>query len=101
MDTKNIKKNDGAKKKPSFKSYCQRNMSNYDFNRLDEATSLSKHMITKMLNNPEKMTLKVLEVIATILNLSPHDLAVTHGCGLDGMTAREYRQLLEPPKAEN
>lgn len=95
---KDIKKSNKAIKVPTFKDYCKKNMSSYDFDRLDKVTSLTKHMITKMLNTPEKMTLKILLVIAKILNLPPLELIVNYNCGLDNITAREYRNLLETEK---
>lgn len=92
---KNTKEPKAAIKVPTFKDFCKKNISSYDFDRLDKATSLTKHMITKMLNNPEKMTLKILLVIAEMLHLSPIELIGTYNCGLDVITAREYRSLLD------
>lgn len=95
---KDIKKSNKAIKVPTFKDYCKKNMSSYDFDRLDKTTSLTKHMVTKMLNTPEKMTLKNLLAVAKVLCLSPLELISTYSCGLDTITAREYRSLLETEK---
>jgi len=81
----------------TFKEFCEMNLSNYHFNRLHEVAKVSKHMITIMLNNPPKMTFQVLVVVSIDLERKPLSLVEKYDCGLDTMTAREYRKLLQYP----
>lgn len=93
MYMKDIKKGNPALKIPSFKEFCQKNMSSYNFSRLHEVAEVSKHRITIMLNNPEKMSYAVLLAVSAGLGIKANDLIEEHKCGLDGITVREYREL--------
>ena len=82
------------RKSLTFRSYCERGLSNYYFNELSELIGITKHMVTRYLDNPRKMNLKALKIIAAGLQVKPLELINTYGCGLDGMSASDYRKLL-------
>lgn len=92
---KNIKK---ATKVPSLKIYCQKNISNYDFERLHEIANVSKHSVTKAFENPPEMKFPLLIALSKLLKEQPIDLINKYNCGLRAMTAEQYRSLLPLPQ---
>lgn len=94
MNTKDIKKSNKTRKVPSLKDYCKKNINNYDFERLHEIANVSKHSVTKGFNNPIEMKYPLLLAICNLLNEKAIYLIDTYNCGLNGITAAEYRSLL-------
>lgn len=101
MNTKDIKKTDKKTKGPSLKDYCQKNINNYDFERLHEIANVSKHSVTKAFNNPSEMKYPLLLAISDLLQESAISLIDKYDCGLNSITAGEYRNLLPSNSSTN
>lgn len=94
MDTTDIKNQNKTRKVPTLKELCQKQISNYDFERLHEIANTSKHHVTKAFKKPSEMKYSLLVAISNLLGESAIHLIDTYDCGLDGLSAKEYRELL-------
>lgn len=94
MNATDIKNDNKTIKVPSLKELCQKQISNYDFERLHEIANTSKHHVTKAFKKPNEMKYSLLVVLANLLEESPIHLIDQYNCGLDGLSAKEYRELL-------
>lgn len=95
MNVSDVKTKKNATKVPSLEELCQKRISNYDFERLNEIANTSKHHVTKAFKNSSIMEHSLLIAIARLLDESPIYLMDTYGCGLDSISARQHRALLE------
>ena len=87
------------KKDTEFKVYCEDNLSHSDFKSLPKVAGVTKYQITVVLKAPAKMTIDVLKGFSRLLKVSALELVDKFGCGLDGISAREYKDLY-PKKGE-
>lgn len=81
------------KKDTKFKVYCENTLSHSDFKKLPEVAGVTKYQITVVLKAPAKMTIGILKVFSKLLKVSTLELVDRFGCGLDGISAREYKDL--------
>lgn len=83
------------KTQQNFRQYIEKSLSSYDFKHLHEVLKTTKYKLTSTLNSPNKMPFDILIGIAKVLGRTPISLVEEYEAGLDILTAREYRQLLE------
>lgn len=83
------------KTQQTLRQYCEKNLSSFDFNHLHETLKTTKYKLTSTLNAPNKMPYDILIGLSKALGITPMSLVEQYEAGLDGMTAREYRKLLE------
>ena len=83
------------KTQQTLRQYCEKTLSSYDFNLLHKNLKTTKYKLTSTLNSPNKMPFDILISLAKQLGTTPMSLVENYDAGLDGMTAREYRKLLD------
>jgi len=82
----------------TFSQFCENELSIKKFKALYQLAKdddITKYSITNALKYPQKMSFKLLKKIATTIGITAIDLVEKYECGLDKMTAREYKSLLD------
>lgn len=79
--------------KQTFRQYCEMELSQAKFNALYQLEKFSNNKITKALNSPASMCFELLVIFAKELGETPIELAENFDCGMDAMSARQYRRI--------
>lgn len=79
--------------KQTFRQYCETELSQAKFNALYQLENFSNNKITKALNSPASMCFELLVIFAKELGKTPFELATDFDCGMDAMSARQYRRI--------
>lgn len=83
------------KTRQSLRQYCEKTLSSYDFKHLHDTLKTTKYKLTSVLNSPNKMPVDILIKLANKLGKKPINLIDEFDAGLDAITTREYRKLIE------
>lgn len=72
-----------------FETYVKKELSAYDFERLDEALQTGKRTITSILKDPRKATTDQMLELAALLRVSPATLIQKYNVGYNNITLEE------------
>ena len=82
-----------SQKVSDFEDYLKTNLSAKEYEVITEKMSLSSHRWTRILKNPQLMTVKEVEMIADILGKNPYELIQNFNLGYKVITLSQMATI--------